>query len=120
MRHFDDSDACGFRFETTDGTIWAPGDTRLMDVHLHQPTPDALFMDLSEDKWPFTLAGAAKLANAYPKTPILLSHWGTIDAPNFPPFNGDPSKLRALLVNPERMQILAPGQPYILRRLKKI
>lgn len=119
QRHFDDSDACGFRFETADGTIWAPGDTRLMDIHLHQPTPDALFMDFSEDKWHFTLAGAAKLANAYPETPILLSHWGTIDAPNFPPFNGDPSKFRALLVNPGRMKVLAPGQPYILRGLKK-
>jgi hypothetical protein len=54
-----------------------------------------------------------------PKPPILPSHWGTIDAPRFPPFNGDPAKFRELLVNTERLQILAPGQPYNLVRIKK-
>jgi L-ascorbate metabolism protein UlaG (beta-lactamase superfamily) len=117
QRHFDDSDACGFRIETQDGSVWAPGDSRLMEAHLHQPVPDALFMDFSEDKWHFSLAGAAKLANAYPQTVILPSHWGTIDAPHFPPFNGDPAQFRALLTNPQRLKTLAPGQPYTLVRI---
>jgi hypothetical protein len=50
---------------------------------------------------------------------LLLNHWGSVDAPDFAPFNADPEKLKQLVVNPERIQVLAPGQPYILDRLKK-
>ena len=74
--------------------------------------------DFSDSEWHFTLAGAVKIANAYPNTPLLLNHWGSVDAPDFAPFNADPEKLKQLVVNPERIQVLAPGQPYILNRLK--
>ncbi len=60
-----------------------------------------------------------KLANAYPNTPLLLHHWGSVDAPDFPPFNGDPQRLLSHVVNPERVHILAPGEPFTLKRLKK-
>jgi L-ascorbate metabolism protein UlaG (beta-lactamase superfamily) len=119
QRYFKNEDACGFMIETPDGTIWAPGDSRLMDVHLHLPTPDAILFDFSDSEWHFTLAGAIKLANAYPNTPLLLSHWGSVDAPDFTPFNGDPKNLYDKVVNPERIIVLAPGQPYTLKKLKK-
>lgn len=54
-----------------------------------------------------------------PDTPLLLSHWGTVDAPDFTPFNGDPEKLKKLVVNPQRVVVLTPGEPYILKPLKK-
>jgi hypothetical protein len=57
------------------------------------------------------------MANAYPRTPLLLYHWGCVDAPDFPPFNADPDSLQDRVENPERIQLLAPGQPYVLRRL---
>ena len=81
------------RVETPDGVIWHPGDSRLMAEHLTMAAPDAILFDFSDNGWHFGLAGAVKLANAYPNTPLLLSHWGTVDAPDFTPFNGDPAKL---------------------------
>jgi hypothetical protein len=63
--------------------------------------------------------GAAKLANAYPNAVLLLSHWGTVDAPDFTPFNGDPKALERLVVNPARIKVLAPGEPYRLTRIAK-
>ena len=118
-RWFKNEDACGFWITTPDGSIWAPGDSRLIPEHLQFPTPDAILFDFSDSEWHFTLAGAVKTANAYPNTPLLLNHWGSVDAPDFAPFNADPEKLKQLVVNPERIQVLAPGQPYILNRLKK-
>ena len=60
-------DACGFWLETPDGTIWAPGDSRLLpDHHLNMPAPDAMLFDFSDSDWHFGLAGAVTMANAYP------------------------------------------------------
>jgi hypothetical protein len=42
-RIFEPEDCCGFWLETPDGTIWAPGDSRLIpDHHLRMPTADAM------------------------------------------------------------------------------
>jgi L-ascorbate metabolism protein UlaG (beta-lactamase superfamily) len=120
QRHFNPWDACGFWFKTTDGTIWAPGDSRLMPEQLNMPAPDLILLDYSEDSsWHFGLEGSAKLLNAYPNTPVLLGHWGFVDAPDFLPFNGDPTRLAKLVVNPQRIKVLAPGEPFILKPLKK-
>lgn len=116
-RFWKKEDCTGFWIDTPDGSIWATGDSRLMPEHLKMKTPDAILFDFSDSEWHFTLAGAVKLANAYPNTPLLLHHWGSVDAPDFPPFNGDPEKLKGLVVNPERIILLAPGEPYILNKL---
>jgi L-ascorbate metabolism protein UlaG (beta-lactamase superfamily) len=118
-RIYKNEDACGFWIETPDGTIWAPGDSRLMPEHLQFPTPDAILFDFSDSEWHFTLAGAVKIANAYPNTPLLLNHWGSVDAPDFAPFNADPKQLEKLVVNPGRIKVLAPGEPFSLKHLKK-
>lgn len=120
VRHFEKEDCCGFWIETPDGTLWAPGDSRLMPQHLQMPQMDGILFDYSEDaQFHFGLEGSVKLANAYPNTPLLLAHWGTVDAPDFTPFNGDPQRLISLVVNPRRIQLLAPGEPYRLRRVKR-
>ena len=94
-RVFADEDCCGFWLATPDGTVWAPGDSRLIpDHHLTRPAPDALVFDFSDSEWHFGLDGAVPMANAYPDTPLLLHHWGCVDAPDFAPFNGDPQDLR--------------------------
>jgi L-ascorbate metabolism protein UlaG (beta-lactamase superfamily) len=119
-RIFQPEDACGFWIETPDGTIWAPGDSRLIpEHHLQMPAPDALFFDFSDSEWHFGLAGAVKMANAYPHTPLLLYHWGSVDAPDFAPFNGDPESLYGLVKNRERIHVIAPGEPFTLNRLKE-
>src|ERR671912_324445 len=103
--------------KTPDGVLWHPGDSRLMPEHLAMAAPDAILFDFSDNEWHCGLSGAVKIANAYPNTPLLLSHWGTVDAPDFTPFNGDPAKLASLVVNPERIRVLAPGEPFVLTRL---
>jgi L-ascorbate metabolism protein UlaG (beta-lactamase superfamily) len=119
-RIFQPEDACGFWIETPDGTIWAPGDSRLIpEHHLQMPAPDALFFDFSDSEWHFGLAGAVKMANAHPYTPLLLYHWGSVDAPDFAPFNGDPESLYDLVKNRERIHVIAPGEPFTLNRLKE-
>jgi L-ascorbate metabolism protein UlaG (beta-lactamase superfamily) len=118
-RFFKNEDAAGFWIETEDGTIWAPGDSRLMPEHLRFPAPDAILFDFSDSEWHFTLVGAVKIANAYPNTPLLLNHWGSVDAPDFTPFNADPKQLEKLVVNPGRIKVLAPGEPFTLKRLKE-
>ena len=112
-RIFQPEDCCGFWIDTPDGTIWAPGDSRLIpDHHLRMPTPDAMLFDFSDSEWHFGLDGAIEMANAYPNTPLLLYHWGCVDAPDFPPFNADPDSLPDRVDNPERIQVLAPGEPF--------
>jgi L-ascorbate metabolism protein UlaG (beta-lactamase superfamily) len=114
-RVFAAEDSCGFWITTVDGSIWAPGDSRLIaDHHLAMPAPDALLFDFSDSEWHFTLAGAARMANVYPDTPLLLHHWGCVDAPDFPPFNGNPADLDGLIDNPARIHLLAPGEPFTL------
>ena len=111
-------DACGFWIETFDGTVWAPGDSRLIpEHHLRMPSPDAMLFDFSDSDWHFGFAGAVRMANAYPTTPLLLYHWGSVAAPDFPPFNGDPEVLPGLVANPGRLVVLAPGEPFELTRI---
>lgn len=118
-RIFKNEDACGFWFDTPDGTIWATGDSRLMSEHLTMKHPDAILFDFSDNEWHFTFEGAVKLANAYPNAQLLLCHWGSVDAPDSSPFNADPEKLYDVVVNPERIRVLAPGEPFVLKRFKK-
>ena len=118
-RYWKQEDCTGFWIETPDGTIWATGDSRLMPAHLKMPTPDAILFDFSDSEWHFTLVGAVKLANAYPNTLLLLHHWGSVDAPDFPPFNANPEELRKLVDNPERIVLLAPGEPFTLKKINK-
>jgi L-ascorbate metabolism protein UlaG (beta-lactamase superfamily) len=116
--HFEKKDCCGLWIETPDGTMWASGDTRPMPGLLKMPQMDAILFDYSEDsQFHLGLQGSVELANAYPNTPLLLAHWGTVDAPDFAPFNGDPKHLIERVRNPKRIQVLAPGEPFRLRRL---
>ncbi len=117
-RTFEREDCCGYWLDTPDGTIWAPGDSRLIpEHHLTRSAADALLFDFSDSDWHFGLAGAARVANAYPETPLLLHHWGCVDAPDFPPFNADPASLYGLIDNPDRIRVLAPGEAFTLERL---
>ena len=86
--------------------------TRPLNVHL-------ILFDFSDSEWHFTFEGAVKIANAYPNALLLLCHWGSVDSPDFAPFNGDPKKLYDVVVNPDRIKVLAPGEPFVLKRFKK-
>ena len=80
-RVFQPEDACGFWIDTPDGTIWAPGDSRLIpDHHLRMPSADALLFDFSDSEWHFGLQGAARMANAYPRRRSCSITGGCVDA----------------------------------------
>ncbi|NCC43183.1 MAG: MBL fold metallo-hydrolase [Clostridia bacterium] len=111
-REFQPEDYCGFWMDTPDGSVWAVGDSRLLESQLHMPAPDAMLFDFSDSDWHIGLDGAKKMAAAYPDTPLILWHWGSVDAPEWKEFNGDPQVLRSMIVNPDRIVVLAPGEEY--------
>lgn len=113
-RIFKEEDFCGYWIETPDGSLWIPGDSKLLPEQLEMPTPDAILFDFSDNEWHIGLDNAIKLANTYPGADLILSHWGSIDAPNMNVFNGNPADLYERIDYPERIKLLAPGEPYEL------
>lgn len=105
-------DFCGFYITTPDAKIWIPGDSRLMKEHLEMEAPDVMIFDFSDNSWHIGLENAIILANNYPEAQLILSHWGSVDAPDMDPFNADPASLEGKVVNPQRIHILAPGEAY--------
>jgi len=80
--------------------------------------PEAILSDFSDCEWHFTFEGAVKIANAYPDAMLFLCHWGSVDSPDFSPFNGDPKKLYDAVVNPGRIKVLEPGESFVPKRIK--
>lgn len=115
-RVWKEEDYCGYWFDTPDGTVWLPGDSRLLPEHLSMPSPDVILFDFSDNDWHITLAGAIRLANAYPQAKLICIHWGTVDAPDMTPFNGNPDALYDAVVNPQRILPLCPGEAFTLRQ----
>lgn len=113
-RVWEREDYCGYWFDTTDGTIWLPGDSKLLPEHLEMPAPDLIMLDFSDNEWHITFEGAVKLANAYPESRLLCIHWGTVDAPDWSTFNGDPRELARHVMNPERVLAPLPGEEVVL------
>ena len=107
-------DYCGYYLETKDGTIWMVGDSRLLEEHLNMPEPDVIILDFSDDLWHIGLQGAIKLCNTYPNSQLILSHYGSVDAPQMKAFNGDPEYILKSIINPKRANVLAPGQQFEL------
>lgn len=116
LREYKFEDYCGYWIETLEGSIWLVGDSRLLDEQLHMPTPDVILFDFSDNVWHIGLDNAITLANTYPQSDLILIHWGTVDAPDMDAFNGDPRSLQGRIVNPERIHIVAAGQPFHLTK----
>lgn len=115
-REFMMEDYCGFWLDTPDGSIWAVGDSRLLEEQLKMPAPDVMLFDFSDSAWHIGFEGAVRLADAYPDSKLILWHWGSVDAPNMKEFNGDPADLAARIKNPGRIVVLAPGEAYRMHK----
>lgn len=115
-REWKEEDYCGYWLDTIDGTIWLPGDSKLMEEHLKMPAPDVILFDFSDNDWHITFDGAVLLANTYPHADLICIHWGSVDAPDMSPFNGDPESLKDKVIHPERIRVLAPGEPFTLTK----
>ena len=114
-RIWEDRDCCGFYLRTADAKIWYVGDSRMMECQLHMDPPDVILFDFSDNAFHIGLENAYKLANTYPDAKLVLIHWGTVDAPDENPFNGNPQNILDHVVNPDRVIVLAPGQEYKIR-----
>lgn len=108
-------DYCGFYLSAPDGTVWMPGDSRLLEEQLHYEETDVILLDFADNDWHITCQGAAKLCNVYPNAALIPIHC-SIDAPDWSTFNGDPERLKKAIVNPERLKVLKPGEAYTTKR----
>jgi L-ascorbate metabolism protein UlaG (beta-lactamase superfamily) len=113
-RKWKKEDYCGFYLETPDGTIWMPGDSKLLDEQLSYKEPNVILLDFSDNEWHITFEGALKLCETYPNAVLIPIHWGSVDAPDWSTFNGNPIALKKAVTNPERLKVLVPGEAYQL------
>mgnify|MGYP000009184580 FL=1 len=74
--------------------------------------PDVILLDFADNDWHITLDGAVKMCAAYLDALLIPIHWGSVDAPDFSTFNGNPMELAARIVNPERLHVLLPGEKF--------
>jgi L-ascorbate metabolism protein UlaG (beta-lactamase superfamily) len=108
-------DCCGYLIDTSDGRIWFPGDTRLMDEHVEVQGVDVLLLDVSHCDSHLGVDNAARLANILEPPHIIPYHWGTYDAPDHPAHYGDPAEVGAKLDDARRrFRVLAPGEKFTL------
>ena len=109
-------DCTGFRLETQDGIFWNPGDTMLMEEHLHYQDVDFLMIDFSDNEHHWGREISIHLANWLRKADMLMFHWGTFYAPDQGCYCADPKDVVGRIVQPERLHVCAPGQGLRLRK----
>jgi L-ascorbate metabolism protein UlaG (beta-lactamase superfamily) len=74
-------DCCGFLIRTPDGTIWHPGDTRLIDDLLTVKDVDVLFFDVAAVSTHLGPKGSSELAKSCKAKLLIAYHYGTFDLP---------------------------------------
>lgn len=74
-------DCCGYLVRTPDGSIWHPGDTRLIDELLEIKNVDVLFFDVAAVNAHLGPAESAKLAESSGAKIMIAYHYGTFDLP---------------------------------------
>ena len=104
----------GFYITAHGRKIWYVGDSRLMEEQLHMEEPDVILFDFADNEYHIGLKNAYKLANTYPDSKLILIHWGTVDAPDMTPFNGNPDNVIKNVINPERVVVLRPGEAFVV------
>jgi L-ascorbate metabolism protein UlaG (beta-lactamase superfamily) len=108
-------DCCGYLFRTPDGTIWHPGDTRLIDELLEIKGVDVLFFDVAAVEAHLGPAGSARLAVSSGARALLAYHYGTFDLPAGDFATCDPADALpyAAGLSADFLQ-LDPGEPFKL------
>lgn len=116
IHHYIPEDYCGFYINTPDGSIYIPGDSKLLEEQLSYPEPDMILFDFSDNEWHITLKGAYKMAEAYSHSELVLIHWGSVNRPDITACNANPMDLFENVKNPSRVRVVAPGEPLVLKR----
>jgi L-ascorbate metabolism protein UlaG (beta-lactamase superfamily) len=74
-------DFCGYLIKTPDGTIWHPGDTRLIPELEEIKNVDILFFDIAAVDSHLGPKGSARLAETSGAGILIAYHYGTFDLP---------------------------------------
>ncbi len=109
-----DEDCTGLKFITPDGVIWLPGDTLPLPEHRQNTDVNLMFVDFSDDPFHYGGQNTLDLANHLSGAQLIAYHWGTLNMPDFLPQNTDPYVWQKKVLPPERLHILAAGEPYRL------
>lgn len=110
-------DCCGFLLDSPDGSMYFPGDTRLMEEHLRMQGVDLLALDVSTCEYHLNHTSAAVLANHHSRADLLPFHYGTYDCPGVAAHCGEPEEVFQNVTDADsRGHILAPGEPFLLCR----
>lgn len=74
-------DCCGYLIKTEDGTIWHPGDTRLIPELEDVRNVDVLFFDVAAVDSHLGPEGSARIAKTSGAKVMVAYHYGTFDLP---------------------------------------
>lgn len=104
-------DCCGYLIQTPDGTIWHPGDTRLIDELLEVKNVDVLFFDVAAVESHLGPEGSARLGASCGAKVLIAYHYGTFDLPPGSFANCDPDDALPYLQDvPAQYLKLQPGE----------
>ena len=104
-------DCCGYLVKSPDGTVWHPGDTRLIDELLAIKDVDVLFFDVAAVEAHLGPEGSARLGASSAAKVMLAYHYGTFDMPPGSYGNCDPQAALPYLQGvPGRYLCLNPGE----------
>lgn len=110
-------ECCGFIFNTKDGRLFFPGDTRLMEEHLEIKDIDFLALDVSMDEYHLNHVSAVVLANNLPNAYLCPIHYGTYYSDK-PAHIGEPTDIFPKIHNGEkRVLLLSPGEEFKVKPL---
>lgn len=106
-------DCCGYLVKTPDGSIWHPGDTRLIPELEDIKNVDVLFFDVAAVDSHLGPKGSARLAQTSGAKVMIAYHYGTFDLPPGSYGGCDPEDslpyikdLNAVLITPDPGEII--------------
>jgi len=106
-------DCCGYLIKTPDGTIWHPGDSRLIPELEEIKNVDILFFDVAAVDSHLGPEGSARLAKTSGAKAMIAYHYGTFDLPPGSYGGCDPDDslpyvkdLKAVFLKPDPGEIL--------------
>ena len=107
-------DCCGYLIKTPDGTIWHPGDTRLIPELEEIKNVDILFFDIAAVDSHLGPKGSARLAETSGARVMIAYHYGTFDLPSGSYGGCDPDDALPYVKN-LKAEFLKPGPGEIIR-----
>ena len=108
-------ECCGFIFNTKDGRLFFPGDTRLMEEHLEIKDIDFLALDVSKDEYHLNHVSAVVLANNLANAYLCPIHYGTYYSDK-PAHIGEPEDVYPKINNADKRGLrLLPGEPFVVK-----